>query len=118
MKAKPHISRPLVGLVLALLSCTSLWAALPNPAKAAKPANAATDNASNRLSDHEARRAKFQQLCANPTPSQRETLQIWAKTDSKIYGPKFCADVEYRYFGTKDRPKTWHTVALLSLIHI
>jgi hypothetical protein len=112
MNAITHSTRSIASLVLALATCTSVWAALP------KPAHAATGNANRSLADHEARRAKFQQLCAKPTPSQRETLEIWAKTDSKTYGPKFCADVEYQYFGTKDRPKTWHTVALGGVANI
>ncbi len=105
MKTKPHLSLPIVGFLLALAACASAWTASPKPAKAP------VDNASSRLADHEARRAKFQQLCANPTPSQRETLEIWAKGDRKTYGPEFCGKVEYKYFGTKERPKTWHEIA-------
>jgi internalin A len=100
-----HLPLRLMGVVLALSACASVWAAAPSPVKTP------TDNATSRRADHEARRAKFQQLCANPTPSQRETLKIWAKGDGKIYGPEFCGSVEYKYFGTKERPKTWHTVA-------
>jgi hypothetical protein len=105
MKAKFHLLESIVGYVLALIACNTVWAALP------KPADAASYSVNRSLADHEARRAKFQQLCAKPTPSQRETLQIWAKVDNKAYGPKFCTDVEYQYFGTKDKPNTWHTVA-------
>jgi internalin A len=102
---KPHLSLTIVGLLLALTTFTSAWAAAPGPSKAS------ADNASSRRADHEARRAKFQQLCANPTPSQRETLQIWAKESSKTFGTEFCSTLEYTYFGTKEKPKTWHTVA-------
>lgn len=113
MKFQSHLSRSVMALVLALVACTpSVLAASP------KPANAAAGGSNRSLADHEARRVKFQQLCAKPTPSQRETLEIWAKTDSKTYGPKFCADVEYEYFGTKDKPKTWHTVAFGGVANI
>jgi internalin A len=101
-----------MGFLLALTVFTSVWAASPKPAKAP------TDNASSRRADHEARRAKFQQLCANPTPSQRETLEIWAKLESKAFGTEFCGDVEYKYFGTKEKPKTWDTVAFSGVDNI
>ncbi len=94
-----------MGFLLALSAFTSAWATSPKPAKA--PA----DNASSRRADHEARRAKFQQLCASPTASQRDTLQIWAKGDGKAYGAAFCSDIEYKYFGTKEKPKTWYELA-------
>ena len=93
-----------MGFILAFGTCASAWAASPKPVKAT------ADNAISRLADHEARRAKFQQLCANPTPSQRETLEIWAKGDRKTYGSEFCDEVEYKYFGTKEKPKTWYEV--------
>ncbi len=106
MPTQPLSLRAIVCLSLALAACTSAWAGSPKLAKA--PA----DNASSRLlADHEARRAKFQQLCANPTPSQREMLVIWAKGGGKTYGPEFCGEVEYKYFGTKERPKTWYELA-------
>jgi internalin A len=101
---KHRFSLLIVGFLLALGVCASAWAASPMPAKA--PA----DSASSRRADHEARRAKFQQLCANPTTSQRETLVTWAKGEGKIHGTEFCSGVEYKYFGTKEKPKTWHTV--------
>jgi internalin A len=104
VQTKPHISLTIVGFLLVLSTCASAWAASPKPVKA--PA----DSASSRRADHEARRAKFQQLCANPTPSQRDTLEIWAKLKSKKLGAEFCGDVEYKYFGTKEQPKTWHEV--------
>ncbi len=94
-----------MGLVLALTVCASTWAASPKSVKAPG------DNASSRHADHEARRAKFQQLCANPNPSQRETLEIWAKLEGKKFGVDFCGNVEYKYFGTKEKPKTWYEIA-------
>lgn len=105
MKTKHQFSSWIVGFLLALATCAGAWAAAPKLVKAP------VDNASSRLADHEARRAKFQHLCANPTSSQRETLEIWAKGDGKKFGPEFCGDVEYKYFGTKERPKTWHELA-------
>lgn len=104
MQTKPVLSLTIVGFLLALTAFTSAWAA------SRKPAQAPADNASSRHADHEARRAKFQQLCVNPTLSQRETLEIWAKLERKTFGPEFCGDVEYKYFGTKEKPKTWHEV--------
>ena len=112
MQTQPQLFRPSVrpiaGFLLALTVCASAWAASPKPPK---PTKAPADTASSRLADHEARRAKFQQLCANPTPSQRETLEIWAKGGGKTYGLEFCGEVEYEYFGTKERPKTWYELA-------
>jgi Leucine-rich repeat (LRR) protein len=108
MHTKPCL---LLTIVCCLMGVTVSAGAWPAPPKIPKSTKAPLDNSSNRLADHEARRAKFRALCANPTPSQRETLQIWAKGDGKTYGTEFCSDVEYKYFGTKDRPKTWDTVA-------
>jgi internalin A len=99
VQIKPHLSLTIVGLLLALSSFTSAWAASPT-------AKAPADKASSRLADHEARRAKFQQLCANPTPSQRETLEILAKGEAKTFGAQFCSELEYEYFGTKERPRS------------
>jgi internalin A len=108
MQTKRRLSHSIACFLLAITVCVNAWAASPTPPKSVK---APTDSPGSRLADHEARRAKFQQLCANPTPSQRETLGIWAKGDGKTYGAGFCSDVEYQYFGSKEKPKTWHTVA-------
>ena len=94
-----------VQMVLSLAICVSALAASTKPGKS--PASLAIGP----VSDHEVRRAKFQKLCANPSSSQRETLEIWAKGDGKKFGVEFCEEVEYKYFGTKERPKTWHSVA-------
>ncbi len=92
-----------MGFLLALSAFTSARAASP---KAPNPVKAPEVSASSRLADHEARRAKFQQLCANPTPSQRETLEILAKGEAKTFGAQFCSELEYEYFGTKERPRS------------
>jgi hypothetical protein len=86
--------------LLTLLLCTAVSAAPAANRKAPAESGAA------RLADHEARRVKFRQLCANPTPSQRETLEIWAQGWEKKYGTEFCADIEHEYFGTEMKPRT------------
>jgi internalin A len=104
MPTKTLFSSFIVVFLLLLNVHASAWAV------SGKAAKAPADSASGSLADHEARRAKFKQLCANPTPSQRETLEIWAKGEKKKYGAEFCADVEYKHFGTKEKPKTWYEI--------
>jgi internalin A len=105
MQTMPRHLRPMFTLFLGIGIATHAWAATPNTAKS--PA----DNASNLLGDHEARRAKFKLLCANPTASQRETLEIWAKRNSEKFGTEFCSNIEYKYFGTKEKPKIGSEIA-------
>ena len=57
------------------------------------------------LTEHEARRQKFQQMCSNPMPSQRESLEILAKGEGQTLGPAFCSQVEHYYFGRPGRPR-------------
>lgn len=71
-----------------------------------KPSQTQSSSAKSSLADHEARREKFKQLCANPTPSQRETLEIWAQAEGTTLGIEFCTRVEREYFGTPQRPRT------------
>ena len=98
--SKGLFGRLLVALPLALSLCVGTWAAPPS-AKGQAPA----DSAAARLADHEARRTLFKQMCANPTPSQRETLEILAKSDGQTMGVEFCKSVEYEYFGTEKQPR-------------
>lgn len=63
-----------------------------------------SNSANSSLADHEARRDKFKTMCANPTPSQRETLEIWARAGGQSLGAAFCNAVMQKYFDTRRAP--------------
>ena len=96
--------RTLIQGLIALMALTLFVGA--GTAKAqTKPSQTQGSSARSSLAEHEARRQKFQQMCTNPTPSQRESLKMWARALDKPLGPDFCNEVELYYMGTKNRPR-------------
>ncbi len=66
------------------------------------------------LAEHETRRQSFKKMCANPTPSQRDSLEILAKGEGQVLGAAFCGQVENYYFGYPGRPRDMSGLAFKS----